>query len=367
MTRIVDPSRRCLHVRNWPETDQALWNRALAKRDLEDDHRSPGAGWRPGSAQTNREGYGRWINFLVRSGSDLTADPADRVTPNRVRSYLAELGQQHLSIRTRCNRIAQLLSVMLAIAPDRDWSWLRRRFRRLDALANENRRQSPLPLLSGDILHEALKALNRTRKDGLNPGLSSAVTYRDWLMVATAALLALRRHNFAGLSIERHMQWVGDDWLIEIPPEESKTGKPITMPIPQILRPHIHFYLEQVRPSLLGGRTSDRLWITIRHTPMTDHSLYIAMTNFTRKVFGKAINPHRYRHIGATTVVVGAPEKLEAARAFLGHGGSATTQDNYLVGQSVAASRDHAELIARLRRTLPGAKRTNATIDGFGG
>jgi hypothetical protein len=114
---------------------------------------------------------------------------------------------------------------MLAIAPDRDWSWLKRRFRRLDALANENRRQSPLPLLSGDILHEALKALNRTRKDGVKPGLATAITYRDWLMVAMAALLALRRHNFAGLSMERHMQWVGDDWLINIPPEESKTGK----------------------------------------------------------------------------------------------------------------------------------------------
>jgi hypothetical protein len=175
MTRIVDPSRRCLHVRDWPEADQALWNRALAKRDLEDDNRSPGASWRAGSVQTNREGYGRWINFLVRSGADLTADPADRVTANRVRAYLAELGQQHLSIRTRCNRIAQLLSVMSAIAPDRDWSWLKRQFRRLDALANENRRQSPLPLLSGDILHQALKALNAMRKDGLNPGLSSAV------------------------------------------------------------------------------------------------------------------------------------------------------------------------------------------------
>jgi site-specific recombinase XerD len=283
MTRIVDPSRRCLHVRDWPAIDQSLWNRALTERDLEDDDRSPAAGWRAGSVQTNREGYGRWINFLIRSGADLTANPADRVTPNQVRNYLAELRDQRLSIRTQCNRIAQLLSVMQAIAPQRNWSWLKRRFRRLDAVANDNRRQSPLPLLSGDILHDALKALNATRKHGLNPGLSSAVTYRNWLMVAMAALLALRRHNFASLSIERHMQRMGDDWSIHIPPEESKTRKPITMPIPQVLHPHIEFYLEQVRPRLLGGRKSDRLWITVRHTPMTDHSLYIAMTNFTRK------------------------------------------------------------------------------------
>src|SRR6266404_7489083 len=95
---------------------------------------------------------------------------------------------------------------------------------------------------------------------------------------------------------------------------------------------------------------------------MTDHSVYIAMTNFTRKVFGKAINPHRYRHMGATTIVVGAPDKLDLARAFLSHSRSATTQDYYIIGQSVAASRSHSALIARLLRTLPGAKHTNVAI-----
>ena len=104
----------------------------------------------------------------------------------------------------------------------------------------------------------------------------------------------------------------------------------------------------------------NRLWITIRHTPMTDHSFYIAMTNFTRKVFGKAINPHKFRHIGATSAVLGAPDKLEAARAFLAHGSSATTQDSYIIGNSLASCRSNAELIARLRRKLPGAKSADA-------
>jgi len=358
MTRIIDPSRRCLHVRDWPETDQSLWNKALKTADLEDEIRSPAASWTPTTIQTNREGYGRWINFLVRSGVDLAEEPADRVTAIRVRSYLAELGQQ-VSIRTRCNRIAQLLSVMLAIAPDWDWSWLKRRFSRLDALANENRRQAAPLLLSGDLLHEALKALNSLQKDGLEPGLSVAVTYRNWLMVAMATLLALRRHNFANLSVEQGTGRIEDTWLIEVLAKESKTKRRIRMPIPQVLHLHVRFYLEQVRPVLLNGRANDRFWITIHHTAMTDHSVYIAMTNFTRKVFGKAISPHRFRHIGATTIVVGAPEKIEEARAFLSHSKSTTTQDNYIIGQSLAASRSHAALIARLRRTLPGGKRTN--------
>jgi len=161
------------------------------------------------------------------------------------------------------------------------------------------------------------------------------------------------------LSVEQDTGRIEDTWLIEVLAKESKTKRRIRMPIPQVLHLHVRFYLEQVRPVLLNGRANDRFWITIHHTAMTDHSVYIAMTNFTRKVFGKAISPHRFRHIGATTIVVGAPEKIEEARAFLSHSKSTTTQDNYIIGQSLAASRSHAALIARLRRTLPGGKRTN--------
>ena len=144
---------------------------------------------------------------------------------------------------------------------------------------------------------------------------------------------------------------------------EAKTAKPIVMPIPPILHPFLDFYLERIRPTLLHGSESDRLWITWRqHSPMTAHSYYIAMTNFTRRVFGTPINPQRFRHIGATTTVIAAPEKMEAARAFLGHGDAATTKDNYIIGQSVAASRVQATLVARLRRTMPGAKRARSYL-----
>jgi integrase/recombinase XerD len=357
VTRIVDPARRCLHVREWPLVDQVLWNDMFAARELEDESRSPAAAWRPGTAQTNREGYGRWINFLKRSGADLTAHPPARVTPAQVRNYLAELKHQNTSIQTRCNRIAQLMSVMLAVAPNQGWSWLKRRFNHLEALANENRRQSPLPLLSGDILDKALAALRRFQRADLERGLPEAIAYRNYLMVAMATLVALRRHNFATLSTEQHIRRIGEEWLIEIPAAEAKAAKPITMPIPPILYSHIRYYLDQVRPTLLDGRKTDRLWITTRHTPMTDHSVYIAMTSFTRQVFGTALNPHRFRHIGATTIVIAAPEKIEAARAFLAHGDRATTQDHYILGQSLAASRRQASSIARLRRTLPGASR----------
>src|SRR6266851_5081148 len=258
------------------------------------------------------------------------------------------------------NRISQLLSVMLAMAPEWDWTWLKRRFNRLDALAQENRRCTAPALLSGDILDKAFKALAVLKRDGENSSLASAITYRNWLMLATITLVPLRRHNFTTLSISRHLRRVGENWLIEIPAEEAKAGKPIVMPIPSTLHSHLQRYFEQIRPRLLNGRDDDRVWISHRHRPMTDHSMYIAMTDFTRKAFGTAVSPHRFRHTGATSVVIAAPEQVEAARAFLGHGNYVTTEAHYIIAQSVAASRHQARLVAQLRRTLPGGNRPHA-------
>jgi hypothetical protein len=43
---------------------------------------------------------------------------------------------------------------------------------------------------------------------------------------------------------------------------------------------------------------------------------------------------------------------VESARALLTHGETQTTKDHYILGQSLAAGRHHAGLIAKLRQEL---------------
>jgi len=348
---------RCLHIRDWPEIDQKLWQEALTARDLEDEDQSPAAQWRPTTVQTNREGYGRWIDYLRRSGEGLNESPDQRVTRDRVKRYLVELEQQGVTIRSRCNRISELLSVLRAIAPQGDWAWLKHRFKVLDAQAQEARQRADPPLLAGDILEPAFKKL-RAMEQAEDPerDLSWAFGYRNWLMLAMLTLVALRRRNFAELSLDRHLRIVGRQWLVEIPATEAKAGKPITKPIPPAIQCRLRFYLEQVRPMLLKSNSSDRLWITNRHGPMTPHSLFIAMTNFTREAFGAPIGPHKFRHIGVTSILLAAPGETEATRAFLDHGAFATTDDYYVIGESIAASRQWSAVVAKLRQTLPGGR-----------
>ena len=360
-----DLKGRCLHVREWPETDQKLWREALAPRDLEDEDQSPAAKWRPTTVQTNREGYGRWIDYLQRSGRGLDEPPGQRVTRDRVNGYLAELAQQGVSIRSRCNRTSELLSVLLAIAPQTDWAWLKRRYKSLDAQARDGR-QCPTPtLLAGDILDSAFKRLRAMEQaEDSERDLYWALAYRNWLMLAMLTLVPLRRRNFATLSLDRHLRVAGPEWLVEIPGAEAKGGKRITKPLPPTLHSHVRLYLEQVRPMLLKGNSSDRLWITNRHGPMTSHSLFVMMTNFTRKAFGTPIGPHKFRHIGATSILFATPGETEVARAFLAHGDYATTHDHYVIGELIAASRQQAAVVAKLRRTLPGCRRMKGRSTG---
>lgn len=349
MPRKSDPARACLKIENWPAADQALWHRAVNGHNYESDVDVP-ASWRPTSIQTNREGYGRWINHLSRSGEDMGLPPAERMTPARVQAYLSELRAQGLAPQTRSNRISQLLSVMLVFAPDRDWDWLRQKFNRQEAIAQQERKPEPLTVLAGDVLDRTFKYLKAHRRKDSVQDIAAALEYRNWLMLAMLTLVPLRRDNFTNLSFEKHFKSRNGEWIIEIPSAQAKHKRPIRQPVPKSLDEFIRFYLEEARPILLAGRTADAFWITNRHTPMTSHSVFVCITNFTTEVFGSAINPHRFRHIAATSTVIANPEQTEEARALMGHSKKKMTEDRYIIAQSLAASRQHAALVAQLRR-----------------
>ncbi|HEX5324553.1 MAG TPA: hypothetical protein VFW40_12250, partial [Capsulimonadaceae bacterium] len=56
------------------------------------------------------------------------------------------------------------------------------------------------------------------------------------------------------------------------------------------------------------------------------------------------------RHISCTSTVVADPEQTEAARALLTHSDKRVTEERYVIASSLAASRQQAELIAKMRK-----------------
>jgi integrase/recombinase XerD len=340
-----DPARRCLPVDEWPNAHRLAWRASVAPDDPLSLERSSACNWRSPTSHKNRRGYGRWLTFLKNSGAGWSASPAECVTRERVAAYLAELRRQRVAPFTARNRILELLAVMLVIAPDRDWGWLKACGVHLDRQAEEALDRSLPPLLASDVINRGIKELRRR----LRPPASvrEAIEYRDWLMVTVLTLIPLRLRNFAAMGIARHLTRRAGIWRIDIDGTETKTGRAL---LPHELRMFFDYYMSHVRPRLNRGRGGDSLWLNRSGSSLSEHRVYLIIVELTQRAFGVSVNPHLFRRIFATSVSIVDPQVIEGARAALGHATSLTTQQHYNRATSLTAARNHMEIVRRLRR-----------------
>jgi site-specific recombinase XerD len=343
----TDPARRCLPVTDWPNADRAAWQAALSTDDLLSFARSTAASWRPATCHKNRRGYGRWLTFLRNSGEDWSVPLDDRVTRERVAAYLDELRRHQVSLYTIRNRIMELRAVMLALAPDRNWSWLKACVVHLGRRAEDAADRRLPPLLASDVLDRAMKELRRRAQ--APSSCREAVAYRDWLMLTVLAVLPLRLRNFSALSLTRHMERRAGVWCIDIDGNETKTGRPYAARIPTNVGKYLDHYLSHIRPRLDQGAGGNNLWLSRSGSPVAEHTIYITITELTQRAFDTALNPHLFRHIFATSVSIADPEAIEGARAALGHATRRTTQHHYNRAAAFTAARTHAKIMQRLR------------------
>ena len=342
----IDPSRHCLRVSEWPSADRAAWHNALSNSDPVSFERSTAASWKPATCHKNRRGYGRWLTFLRNAGEDFSIAPDVRVTPESVATYLDELRRQDLAPYTLRNRIFELYAVMSALASSRDWSWLRTRAVQLDRRALAIADRSLPPVLAADLVARSSKELRR--RIGRPVSHREALAYRNWLMILTLTVLPICLRNFAALSL-KHLERRNGTWWVDIDGSETKTGRPHAALIPTDVCRFLDHYLSHVRPHFAHDTGTDKVWLSRSGTPMAEHTIYITVTDLTKRAFGTPLNPHLFRRIFATSVSIANPEAIEGARAALGHTTRRTTQDHYNRASSITAARAHATILQSLR------------------
>jgi integrase/recombinase XerD len=281
----------------------------------------------------------------LRSGS-VAVLGRSRNARERVAAYLDELQNQKVAPYTLRNRILELHAVLIALAPGRDWSWLRVCGVHFDRRAQDVADRSLPPLLASDVLLRSMKELRRRSRAPAS--WRNAIAYRNWLMVMTLAVLPIRLRNFAALSL-RHMDRRAGIWWVDIDGSETKTGRPHAALIPSDAGRFLDHYLSHIRPHLAQGTAGDGLWLNRRGSPLAEHTIYITITELTKRAFGTSLNPHLFRRIFATSVSLADPEAIEGARAALGHATRLTTQHHYNRASAVTAVRKHAEIMQRLR------------------
>jgi integrase len=173
------------------------------------------------------------------------------------------------------------------------------------------------------------------------------------------SLRPLRPKNLAALTLDQHLEKIGDTWVVHIAPEETKTATPLEFPWPELLVPALQAWLGRWRPVLCSrtGRwardAGKALWISCDGSRMTKRGIYERVARVTHDAFGVAINPHLFRDIAATTIAYADPERVRIAAQLLGHRRFATTEHYYLQVSMVAANRRRQASLLRLRHRLP--------------
>ena len=210
MTTILGRSvdRRCKPVDQWPQRDQLCWQAALQPGNLLE----PGGCRAEHSRFSNREmekGYGRWLAWLDARGLlDGQVVPGDRITPDRVRTYVVDLEAENASGTVIARMIE--LEVMAAIMdPGRDWTWIYRGARLIRARHKPARPKRHRLLDIGRLLRLGLELM--ATADNETTSLRRFKTYRDGLMIALLACRPLRLRNLTGLALNRTLARRGGD------------------------------------------------------------------------------------------------------------------------------------------------------------
>ncbi len=343
-----DPLRRSLKVHEWPEADREAWDRLFDPGDILDGTAGLGHHWCDDTRKKYRDGYGRWLTFLFSSGryrADLA--PEERVTQEAVSAYIDQLSDQ-VSSWTVWGRLAELLAVGKAMAPATDWSFLNRAVRYLERNLRASKDKHSRLRPAGEIAAWAFAELDRILKTP--PALHPETKYRDALLVGLLiACPTMRLGNLTMIEIDRHLIKLKGRYDLRFRATEMKVRKPIEIPVPEPLAPYIDHYIEQIRPSLLAGNDSDRLWITQYGQPMSAKSVYVGICKATKRAFGRSINPHLFRDCAVTSVAIKDPKHIGIAAQILGHTDPRTTEKHYIQAQQLHACRALGQSLKELR------------------
>ncbi|MBL4871943.1 MAG: site-specific integrase [Rhodobacteraceae bacterium] len=354
-----DPLRRCLKVYEWPEVDQLAWGVLFEPGDILDGTAGRGHHWCEDTRQKYRKGYGRWLTFLITSGRyESSPAPEDRVTVKAVSAYIDQLTDEVASW-TVWGRLAELLAVCKALAPSADWSWLNRAVRRLEAQGRDSKNKHSRLRPAAEIAAWAYAELDRILK--APPAQFSETRFRDTLLVGLLiACPTMRLRNLTMIEIGRHLLKLKGRYELRFQGGEMKARKPIEIPVPAGLTSYIDHYIAQIRPSLLDGNDSGRLWITQYGQSMTCKTVYCGISNATKRAFGRSINPHLFRDCAVTSVAIEDPKHIGIAAPILGHTDPRTTEKHYIQAQQLQASRTLGRSLTELRiRLRPAGAKSN--------
>jgi integrase/recombinase XerD len=349
----------CLPLEMWPEADQTLWARARSDEEFLDDG-GLGRNWAHSTATKYIRDYGRWLAWLRRIEPEvLNAEPLSRLTRERIRSYVKYLQSTNLAQYSVSCLLRGIGSVAWAFSETDHYYWIVRFSERLAyrAIPVRNKRQIVRPTY--DLVCLGQKLMTHASSQPVR--YSSAVEFRNGLIVALLAYRPIRRGNISIIVLDRHLAKVDGGYHLQFGEHETKQRKPLDVPVPDNLTVPLEVYLNTYRPVLMArppfaGTAGDALWVANDGGPLSHWGLYAAVCNVTRKEFGHSLNPHIFRDSAVTTVALDDPSQIAIVADILGHSNMVTSAKHYNQARCIDASRRFQAELALMRKSVGRAR-----------
>ncbi|MER8601016.1 site-specific integrase [Mesorhizobium sp. M1339] len=326
---------------DWPVRDRQLFARAFENVDIFE--RGPALA--PSTKYGRKSDYGRWLGFLFQAFPEaLEQAPQERVDQSRVEDYVAYL-RQNCRDTTVAHCLGRLFYTVRAMCPDHDFQWLYRTMRLIAVKAEPIKHPQ---VLSSDLYPIGFRLMDRAMVKAKALGRltkSSAMAYRDGLLIATLVEAPMRRGPFSRLTTDDHIVRVGAQWCLAVPAELTKTKTAQEYQLSERLSAYVDTYLGRIRLAFPGADTHNGLW-PYEGRPMTDKMIRRRIIKWTRLSLGFAVSPHRFRNAAATLISIADPENIRVAKDLLGHRSFSMTEKHYIDGaQARIAGRELAAVL----------------------
>jgi integrase/recombinase XerD len=340
-------SKLQLPFQQWPSEDRKRWENAFREGDIFDEDKR-GTHLSQATRKALRVSYAQYLGFLSDNHTNLlTEPPKARLDRRLIAEYVGLLRKTHqdISIATSLHHLRLALKL---ICPKEDWSWLLTITKRIAAAAP--RKAKRYGLVSSDQLYllglELMDSAVVEAADQTEISKTTAMKYRDGMLITLLSLVVLRRRTATALRIGKQLVRSGDHWALEIPKEDVKGKRPLDFALSSDLSDRIDLYLQKYRPRLPGAKSHAALWPSNKGGAMSANAIYDTVCKRTKKAFGFTVNPHRFRHAAGTLWSIEDPANVRGVKDLFGHASyDKTTEDHYIIGTSRLAGRTLARAI----------------------
>lgn len=333
----------------WPESDKRMWRCMISPSDLFADEDGL-ANLRPTTLHALQVSYGYYLGHLSRHGILLDNDGQnERVSHVHLRGWVE--GIAHLKLSSQAEYATNLLRFLQAGFPDADLTPLRNASLNLARRARKKPSrliESGVPAIQ-DLVSLGHRLVQGERSMPMVNTIECAENWRDGLAILFLCYHPIRVRNLAELAWDSSLVKSGDDWLVRVPPEETKNHRPLAFTLDPDLAALMKVYRTDILPIFPETPESKcSLWRTRRGTALAPKGLGRRIGDVTEKHLGRRATPHAFRRAAATGVIVSDDADSSIASKLLSHSDPRVTRRYYILSGSLEVSRRYVSVLSGL-------------------